>query len=80
MKKKPEEHPLPWFYRVDDVLVRFTETADGGMDVERFSPGEGFVRDMSYTARIFDVDHGDAEQLTEEQFLAAIAQASVSEP
>lgn len=63
---------FPWYFAIDDRLVKVIATADGGMDVLLFNPEtRALERNMDYLAQCFEPGK-DVQRLSEAEFKAKI--------
>ncbi|HIK17097.1 MAG TPA: hypothetical protein IGS53_17665 [Leptolyngbyaceae cyanobacterium M33_DOE_097] len=65
---------FPWYFAIDDRLVKVVATPDGGMDVLVLDPSTGQLeQNLAYLAQCFEPGRA-VERLTEAEFTTRIQQ------
>ena len=65
---------FPWYFAIDDRLVKVIATSSGGMEVLLFNPETGELeRNMDYLARCFEPGK-DVQRLSEVEFKAKLSE------
>jgi hypothetical protein len=65
---------FPWYFAIDDRLVKVIATSSGGMEVLLFNPATGELeRNMDYLSRCFEPGK-DVQRLSEAEFKTKLAE------